>query len=127
MPRPDDGSAPADFVMVGALLTLLVLSVLQLGLALHVRNTISDAASEGARFAALAGGSLQDGAERTRALIGSALGNAYPVDVSARSTDWLGLPVTEIAVRAPLPVLGLVGVEHGLEVTGHAPIEDAGQ
>ncbi|WP_307807351.1 TadE/TadG family type IV pilus assembly protein [Naasia sp. SYSU D00948] len=44
----DDGSAPAEFVMVGAVLVLLVLSVLQLGLALHVRNTVTDAAAEGA-------------------------------------------------------------------------------
>ncbi len=34
--------------MVGAVLVLLVLSVLQLGLALHVRNTVTDAAAEGA-------------------------------------------------------------------------------
>ncbi|BDZ44332.1 TadE/TadG family type IV pilus assembly protein [Naasia aerilata] len=43
----DEGSAPVEFVLVGALLTLLVLSVLQLGLALHVRNTVTDAAAEG--------------------------------------------------------------------------------
>jgi len=40
--------------MVGALLTVLTLSVLQLGLALHIRNTVQDAAAEGARYGALA-------------------------------------------------------------------------
>ncbi|GMA29919.1 TadE/TadG family type IV pilus assembly protein [Arenivirga flava] len=41
------GSAPAEFVMVSALLLALLLAVLQLGVALHVRNTVTDAASEG--------------------------------------------------------------------------------
>ncbi|RIJ01598.1 pilus assembly protein, partial [Clavibacter nebraskensis] len=53
--RDDRGSAPAEFVMVGALLVVLALSVVQLALALHVRTTVLDAAAEGARTAALAG------------------------------------------------------------------------
>ena len=101
-----------------------MLAVLQLGLALHVRNTVTDAAAEGARFASLGGATLDDGANRTRALIAAALGPGYPVEVSARVAESLGTPVAEIAVRAPLPVLGLVGIEHGLEVAGHAPLED---
>ncbi|HAM26986.1 MAG TPA: pilus assembly protein, partial [Microbacteriaceae bacterium] len=63
--RRDDGSAVAEFAMVGALLTVLTLSVIQLGLALHIRNTVLDAAAEGARFAALADNGLEDGAART--------------------------------------------------------------
>ena len=43
----DTGSAIAEFVMVSALLTVLTLSVLQLGLTLLVRNTVLDAAAEG--------------------------------------------------------------------------------
>ncbi|WP_414172598.1 TadE/TadG family type IV pilus assembly protein [Clavibacter tessellarius] len=45
--RDDRGSAPAEFVMVGALLVVLALSVVQLALALHVRTTVLDAAAEG--------------------------------------------------------------------------------
>jgi hypothetical protein len=121
---PERGSAPAEFVMVGSLLTLLVLSVLQLGLALHVRNTVTDAAAEGARYAALAGAGLDDGAERTRRLIATALGSGYPVEVTAGAADWQGIAVAEVRVSAPLPVLGLLGVDRGLEVAGHAPMED---
>lgn len=117
------GSAPAEFALVGALLTLLTLSVLQLGLALHVRNTVTDAAAEGARVAALAGATAEDGAERTRLLIGVALGG-YPVEVGVGTTVSAGHSLIEVRVTAPLPILGLVGVEQGLEVTGHAPIED---
>lgn len=54
----DRGSAPVEFVLVGALLTLLTVSVLQFALALHVRSTLIDAAAEGARHAALADSSL---------------------------------------------------------------------
>jgi hypothetical protein len=121
---PERGSAPAEFVMVGALLTLLVLSVLQLALALHVRNTVTDAAAEGARYAALAGAGLDDGAARTRSLLATALGPGYPVEVTAGTADWQGIPVAEVRVAAPLPVLGLLGLERGLEVAGHAPMED---
>ena len=45
----DDGSAVVDFTLVGILLTFLFLALLQLGLALHVRNTLVASAAEGAR------------------------------------------------------------------------------
>ena len=74
MLRGDDGDATVDFVLVGALLTVLTLSVIQLGLALLIRNTVLDAAAEGARYAALADNGLDDGVQRTRDLITAALG-----------------------------------------------------
>ncbi len=124
--EPERGSAPAEFVLVGGLLVLLVLSVLQLGLALHVRNTVADAASEGARHAALGGGTLESGAERTRELIATALGSGYAVEVGVRESSTAGIPIAEVAVTAPLPVLGLVGIDRAVEVTGRAPLEDTG-
>ena len=119
----DEGSAAAEFVMVGALLTVLTLSVMQLGLALHIRNTVTDAAAEGARFAALADNGLEDGAARTRDLIATALGPGYAQDVSASFGSYLGHPATVVTVRTPLPLIGLVGIEQGLEVSGHASRE----
>ncbi len=119
----DRGSAPAEFVMVSALLLALLLAVLQLGLALHVRNTVTDAASEGARFAALADGSAAAGVERTRQLIGTALGTSYVQDVTALEGEHLGVPSVEVTVRAALPLFGLLGVDRGLEVRGHAALE----
>jgi Flp pilus assembly protein TadG len=121
--RDDRGSAPAEFVMVGALLTILTLSVLQLGLALHIRNTVLDAAAEGARYGALADHTLDDGAARTRDLIATAIGPAYARDITVARTDVLGRPAAAVTVRAPLPLIGLVGIEGGLEVTGHAALE----
>ena len=122
----DAGSAIAEFVMVSALLTVLTLSVIQLGLALLIRNTVTDAAAEGARFGALADNSLSDGVARTEDLIGTALGPAYATDVSASRGSYLGHPAIIVTVRAPLPLIGLIGIDHGLEVSGHAAIETLG-
>ena len=80
--RDERGSAVAEFVMVGAILTVLTVSVLQLALALHVRNTVLDAASEGARFAALADNAPADGVARCRTLIALAIGGDYARDVT---------------------------------------------
>lgn len=117
------GSAVAEFAMVGALLTILTLAVMQLALALHVRNTALDAASEGARFAALADGGLADGVARTTDLITTAIGPGFAADVSASFDDYRGIPAATITVRTPLPVIGLIGFEGAMEVTGHAAIE----
>lgn len=119
----DSGTAVAEFVMVSALLTILTLSVIQLGLALHIRNTVLDAAAEGARFAALADNELPDGVARTRDLISAALGPDYAADVTASTGSYLGHPAAAVTVRTPLPLIGLVGIEGGLEVVGHAAIE----
>ncbi|GAA5028287.1 TadE/TadG family type IV pilus assembly protein [Microbacterium fluvii] len=124
-PRLGDerGSSPVEFVLVGALLTVLTLAVLQFGLAVYVRNVLHDAASDGAYHAALADTSLAEGAERTRALIARSVGDAYDADVSARRTEALGAPAVEVTVRATLPLAGLLGASRMLEVTARAPLE----
>lgn len=121
--RDESGSAVVEFVMVGALLTLLTLSVIQLGLALHIRNTVLDAASEGARFAALADSSLAEGAARSRELITTALSPGYAKDVTASYGQYLGHRCAIVTVRTPLPLIGLFGLDRGLEVSGHAAVE----
>jgi Flp pilus assembly protein TadG len=121
------GSAAAEFVLVGALLTVLTLSVMQLALALHIRNTALDAAAEGARFAALADNGLDDGVARTRDLLSTALGGRYAADVTAGYVSFAGHDSTRVTVRTPLPLFGLVGIPDGLEVTGHASVETLGR
>jgi hypothetical protein len=122
----DAGSAPAEFVMVAALLTVLTLGVLQLGVALLVRNTVLDAAAEGARFGALADNRPADGVVRTRELISTAIGADYARDVRVATGEWRGHPAVTVTVRTTLPVLGLLGIGDGLEVAGHAARETLG-
>ena len=120
---PDTGSAVAEFAMVVSLLTVLTLAVMQLALALHVRNTVLDAAAEGARFASLADRGLSDGAARTRELITAALGPAYAAHVDASYGGYAGHPSAQVRVVTPLPLIGLIGFDRGLEVVGHAAVE----
>ena len=124
-PPGDAGAAIVDFVLVGTLVTLLFLGVVQLATVLHVRNTLIDCASEGARFGALAGSDPASGAQRTRELIEADLSAAYAEDVVARRAGVDGLETVEIRVRAPLPVIGLLGVGRFITATGHAVAEPA--
>jgi len=124
--RDDHGSAVVEFVLVGALLTVLTLSVIQLGLVLLVRNTVLDAASEGARFGALADNAPADGVARARDLIAAAIGPGYARDIAATVGSYRGHPADIITVRTPLPVIGLIGFDRGLEVQGHAAMETLG-
>ena len=117
------GSAVVDFVLVGALVTVLLAGVLQLALTLHVRATLIDCAAEGARHGALAGSSPAVGVQRTRELIDSALSPTYSDDVTATVSDLGGAPVLVVSVRAPLPVIGLLGPSGAFEVSGRALME----
>ena len=122
--RSERGSALVDFLLVSVLLTALVLGVVQLALTLHVRTTLIDSAAEGARYAALDGSSLDDGAARTRWLIDSALPAAYAEHVQVARADYRGVQVVEVQVSAPIPVLGLLGPSGVIDVTGRAVEED---
>lgn len=108
--------------MVSGLLVLLLLAVVQFAVALFVRNTLQDAAAEGARVAAFADATLDDGTQRATELIGAALGPRYCQHVSARYATQSGVRVVAITVESQLPVIGLVGFRDGLEVTGHAAL-----
>lgn len=109
-----------DFALVGGLVTLVFAAVLQLTLAVHVRNTLVDCAAEGARYAALADREPADGVARTRDLIGMTLAPGFADDVTAVDREIGGLPVVEVQVSAPLPIAGLLGPAGTLTVTGHA-------
>ena len=67
------GAAVVDFVLVMLLLVPLFLGILQVGLVLHVRNTLTAAASEGARYAATVDRGPEEGAARAREQIRKAI------------------------------------------------------
>jgi hypothetical protein len=116
----ESGSAVADFAMVAGLLSLLFLAVFQLGLALHIRNTLISSASEGARYGARADAMAQDGAARARELIRASLSGRYADHVTAETTTVDGIQVVLVRVRAPLPVLGPLGPDRVLSVQARA-------
>ncbi|MBP1231979.1 hypothetical protein JOE40_001623 [Arthrobacter sp. PvP102] len=117
------GSAVVDFVLVGGLLTMFFLAVIQLTLVLHVRNTLIDAAASGARYGTLADRNAADAKDRTGELIGIALNADFAQEVSTSEVTYQGVRALEVTVRAPLPVIGLIGPREALEVKGHAAIQ----
>ena len=108
-------------------------AILQLGLALYVRNTIAACAQEGARYGADADFVRQGpdvmtarAEERTTACVNSSISSAFSRNVAA-STPLLsvagGTPVAVVQVRvaAPLPVIGLFGLgDEVIHVQGDA-------
>ncbi len=116
----ESGSAVADFAMVSGLLSLLFLAVFQLGLALHIRNTLIACASEGARYGARADALPQDGVARAGQLIRASLADRYADDVTATTTTVGGVQVVQIRVQAPMPILGALGPDRLLSVQARA-------
>lgn len=124
VPRARDaGSAAVDFVLVGGLVTVLFLGVLQLGLALHVRTLLIDSAAEGARLGARLESGPGDAESRTKELISSALSDRYARDVTTSVVEVGGAEMIEVRVRAPMPVIALLGPSGTLEVRAHALAE----
>ncbi len=98
----------------------MVLAVAQLALALHVRTLLVDAASEGARYAALHGSDLAAGEQRTAELIAMTLPSSYTQDIDAAYSSYGDVDLVTVTVAAPLPVLGLLGPGETIVVTGRA-------
>ena len=116
----ESGSAVADFAMVAGLLSVLFLAVFQLGLALHIRNTLILCASEGARYGARVDATPEDGAIRTRQLIRASLTDRYAENVTPATVVVDGITMVRIHVEAPLPVLGPLGPDRVLSVQARA-------
>nr|WP_084100672.1 TadE/TadG family type IV pilus assembly protein [Demequina sp. NBRC 110051] len=106
--RDDRGSAPAEFVMIGTLVVLIALALLQLVLALHVRNTLISSAHEGARHAAAADREPADGAQRALEVASQSLPG---VDASAQAAAVRidGADGVRVTLTAPIPVVGTWG------------------
>jgi Flp pilus assembly protein TadG len=118
--RTDRGSAVADFVLVMVVLVPLFLGILQVALVLHVRNTLTAAAAEGARYGATIDHTPDNGAARTRQQIGNTLSGRFAQHVGSRRETVDGTQLVVVTVEADVPPLGLWGPALHLEVAGHA-------
>jgi hypothetical protein len=117
------GAAVVEFTLVSVLLVFLFLLVMQIGLVLHARNVLVSAAQDGARFAANADRTPEDGVARTTASISQTLGaelasRMVVTSLPASATD--GLPVVGIQVRGPLPFVFAPVGPLSITVEGHA-------
>lgn len=119
--RTDSGSAVVEFVGVMALLLLLFLAIFQLGVVLHIRNVMAAAAAEGARYAANADRTDEEGAERARQAVATGLSAelARSMTVTAApSTDDPG--VVEVTISGPAPLFVPKLSPFRITVHGHA-------
>ncbi|GAA1454455.1 TadE/TadG family type IV pilus assembly protein [Nesterenkonia lacusekhoensis] len=114
------GAATAEFVMVSALLVLLTMLILQLAFLVHVRNTLIDAASTGARLGVLHDRTPQDGAQRTAELISGSITEAHAEDISYEYVPAGEGRSLRITVRTQVPLLGPYLGAGALEVSGNA-------
>ncbi|WP_406047689.1 TadE family protein [Kribbella sp. NBC_00889] len=125
-PRDERGSAVVDFVLVSMLVVPLFLGILQVGLYLYVRNTLTAAASEGAAYAAVLNRQPADGAGRTRDLIDGVVKDGLIDAVQSEETDIDGRPGVQVVVKAHMPPLGLWGPGVAFSVEGHA-VKETGE
>ncbi|MDQ6935562.1 MAG: pilus assembly protein [Actinomycetota bacterium] len=109
-----------DFVLVSLVLVPLVLGLIQVALVMYVRNTLTAAATEGARYGATVDRGPAAGVARTREQISGALAARFASRISARQSVLDNVPVVEVRVRAVVPPLGLWGPGIEVDVTGHA-------
>lgn len=109
-----------DFVLVSVIVVPLFLGVVQVGLFLYVRNTMTAAASDGARLAATADRGPDDGVARTTTMLDGVVSDRLLDSVTANDTSIEGQPAVELVVRGHLPALGLWGPSVEFTVRGHA-------
>lgn len=122
--RSERGNATVDFALITPLLLMVALAVIQLTMVLYVRMTLTSAAAEGARAAALAGSSAAAGEQRARDLVAGTLAADVVEGVSVRKEMADGLSVLTVSIDARLPLLGLLGPST-LTVSGRALAEQA--
>jgi Flp pilus assembly protein TadG len=118
--RRERGSAVVDFVVVLVVLIPVFLGIAQVALVLFVRNALTEAASEGARYAATLDRTPEDGAAHTRSQIRGSLTSRYADHVSAQEVTIDGAPAVVVTVHVVVPALGIAGPAVALDVSGHA-------
>jgi Flp pilus assembly protein TadG len=120
--RPDAGSAIVEFVLVSTLLLFLFLGIIQLGLVLHIRNTLAANAAEGARHGANLDVDPADGGPYAQLLIAQSIpGRADTHCVGSQIGGPDDIPLVQVTcqVRVPLSLLPFGGGVT-VRVTGHA-------
>ncbi|MGO2037361.1 MAG: TadE/TadG family type IV pilus assembly protein [Brevibacterium sp.] len=120
----DSGSAIAEFALIASLLALVLAGALQIGLVIHVRNTVIDSAIAGARQASLADQSPRDGQRLASDLIRVSVGERYAEKVTVTTSRRGQVEIVEVRVTTPLPVIGLWGPAEVWELRGRSIVED---
>ena len=87
----------------------LFLGIFQLALVLHVRNTLTSAAAEGARYAATLGAPPEDGRQKAQEQIDGAVSEEFADDITIERVSVAGAPAYKVTIRAEVAGSGLGG------------------
>ncbi len=119
----EGGSSVVEFTLVSTLVLALFLLVLQVGFVLHTRNVLVAAAQEGARHGANADRGPREAELRSLEVVGDALSPGFAARLDrprASVVQREGLPVMEVTLAGPLPLVFLPAGPLRLTVRGHA-------
>lgn len=120
----DDGAAVVEFVLVSVLVLALFLAVLDFGLTVFVRNTLTATAAEGARYGARADRLPEDGRAQTEALLVQTWTGRTVDTVTADYATVDGVRTVAVRIEADVPGIGFLPLVPHLTVTGHAFAEN---
>ena len=118
----EEGSEVVSTVLVQGLVVLVILLLIQLAFASHVRTMSVSAASEGARRGGLLGGDEDEAAARTGELLDSLVGAAKDREIAVDRQSDAGVDILVVTVRTRLPLVGGFG-PRWLTVHGRALVE----
>ena len=100
----------------------MILLLMQIAFASHVRTMSVSAASEGARRGGLLGGDEDEAAARTGELLDSLVGAAKDREIAVDRESDAGVDILVVTVRTRLPLVGGFG-PRWLTVHGRALVE----
>ena len=118
----EEGSEVVSTVLVQGLVVLVILLLVQIAFASHVRTMSVSAASEGARRGGLLGGDEDEAAARTGELLDSLVGAAKDREIAVDRESDAGVDILVVTVRTRLPLVGGFG-PRWLAVHGRALVE----
>ncbi len=118
----EEGSEVVSTVLVQGLVVLVILLLMQIAFASHVRTMSVSAASEGARRGGLLGGDEDEAVARTGELLDSLVGAAKDREIAVDRESDAGVDILVVTVRTRLPLVGGYG-PRWLTVHGRALVE----
>ena len=118
----EEGSEVVSTVLVQGLVVLVILLLMQIAFASHVRTMSVSAASEGARRGGLLGGDEDEAAARTGELLDSLVGAAKDREIAVDRQSDAVVDILVVTVRTRLPLVGGFG-PRWLTVHGRALVE----
>lgn len=120
--RDERGSEVVSTVLVQGLVAVVILLLVQVAFASHVRTMSVSAASEGARRGGLLGGNEEEALARTSELLDSLVGASRDREIRVSRESDAGAQVLVVTVRTSLPLVGGLG-PRWLTVRGRSLVE----